>query len=133
MKKIISSFFVFLLLTCNSFAKDTLRLIHVADLEALMQAPNTKLEILDANNEATRKKDGVIPGSKLLSSSKHFDTAAELPKDKNLKLVFYCANTKCTASHEAAKKAMRSGYTDVSVLADGIQGWAKAGKPVEKP
>jgi rhodanese-related sulfurtransferase len=37
------------------------------------------------------------------------------------------------ASHEAARRAVEAGYTDVSVMADGITGWRKAGKPAETP
>jgi len=37
------------------------------------------------------------------------------------------------ASHEAARRAVQAGYTDVSVMADGITGWRGAGKPVEMP
>jgi len=36
------------------------------------------------------------------------------------------------ASHEAAKRALANGFKDVSVMADGIKGWVKAGKPVTK-
>jgi rhodanese-related sulfurtransferase len=34
------------------------------------------------------------------------------------------------ASHEAAGRAVGAGYTNVSVMVDGITGWHKAGKPV---
>jgi rhodanese-related sulfurtransferase len=37
------------------------------------------------------------------------------------------------ASHEAARRAVEAGYTDVAVMSDGIIGWAQAGKPVQKP
>jgi rhodanese-related sulfurtransferase len=33
------------------------------------------------------------------------------------------------ASHEAARRAVKAGYTDVSVMADGIVGWKSAGAP----
>jgi len=33
------------------------------------------------------------------------------------------------ASHEAARRAVKAGYTDVSVMADGIAGWKAAGEP----
>jgi rhodanese-related sulfurtransferase len=35
------------------------------------------------------------------------------------------------ASHEAARRAVELGYRNVFVMGDGIQGWMKAGKPVE--
>ena len=35
------------------------------------------------------------------------------------------------ASHEAARRAVGAGYTNVSVMVDGITGWHHAGQPVE--
>jgi len=35
------------------------------------------------------------------------------------------------ASHEAARRAVAAGYTNVSVMTDGIAGWRATGKPVE--
>jgi len=80
---------------------------------------------VDANGEATRKKLGVIPGAVLLTD---MDSLDKLPADKTTSLVFYCANTSCGASHDAAVKAMTAGYTRVKVLPDGIAGWVRAGK-----
>jgi rhodanese-related sulfurtransferase len=37
------------------------------------------------------------------------------------------------ASHAAARRAVEAGYSDVSVMSDGIMGWNEAGKPVAKP
>ncbi|MHB1844968.1 MAG: rhodanese-like domain-containing protein [Deltaproteobacteria bacterium] len=37
------------------------------------------------------------------------------------------------SSHEAARRAVKAGYTDVSVMGEGLLGWKKAGHPVEKP
>jgi rhodanese-related sulfurtransferase len=35
------------------------------------------------------------------------------------------------ASHEAARRAVAAGYTDVSVMTDGITGWKEAGQPID--
>ncbi len=35
------------------------------------------------------------------------------------------------ASHAAAREAARLGYPNAFVMPDGIQGWVKAGKPVQ--
>jgi len=88
--------------------------------------------LVDANGTAGRKAHGVIPGARLLTSAASYDVA-ELPEDKGATLVFYCANTKCTASDAAAKRAKEAGYTDVHVLRAGIMGWTDAGQPAEKP
>lgn len=85
---------------------------------------------VDANGEQTRKKMGVIPGAVLLTDSEAYGLS-ELPADKSKALVFYCGNTSCGASHEAANKAIAAGYKNVKVLPDGIAGWVKAGKKVQ--
>ena len=87
---------------------------------------------VDANRNETRQKFGVIPGAVLLTSSSEFKLS-ELPADKASKLVFYCANAHCSASTAAAKRAMENGYTNVTVLPEGIMGWKKAGQPSTKP
>ena len=85
---------------------------------------------VDANGDATRKKMGTLPGAVLLTTYDNFNLS-ELPADKSKELVFYCANTRCGASHEAAEKALTAGYTNVKVMPDGIAGWVKAGKKVQ--
>jgi rhodanese-related sulfurtransferase len=35
------------------------------------------------------------------------------------------------ASHHAAREAAKLGFTKVFVMPDGIDGWMKAGRPVE--
>ena len=85
---------------------------------------------VDANGEKTRKKLGTLPGAVLLTDSETF-SLSELPADKSKGLVFYCANTQCGASHEAAEKAITAGYSNVKVMPDGIAGWVKAGKKVQ--
>ena len=87
---------------------------------------------VDANGKETRTSQGVIPGAVLLTSSSTY-AVSELPADKNAKLVFYCANQKCSASSAAAKRAMEAGYTNVAVLPEGIAGWKQAGQPTAKP
>jgi rhodanese-related sulfurtransferase len=85
---------------------------------------------VDANGDQTRKKMGVVPGAVLLSDSETFNVS-ELPADKSKTLVFYCANTQCGASHEAAGRALTAGYSHVEVMPDGIAGWVKSGKKVQ--
>lgn len=104
--------------------------VSVTQLSNLMQAK--KVTVIDANGPETRKKYGVIPGAVMLSSYDDYNIAKELPKDKNAKLVFYCANTKCTAAPKAAQKAIKAGYKNVAHLSVGIMGWNKAGKKNQK-
>ena len=71
---------------------DGLKLIHVDDLASLLAKWPANLAVYDANPPKTREREGIILGAKLLSSSRDYDVAKELPREKNAKLVFYCAN-----------------------------------------
>jgi rhodanese-related sulfurtransferase len=112
---------------------DSFKLIHVADLAALIANKNSHVNIYDANRWSLRSTVGVIPGAHMLTSPDQYDVAGTLPAAKDAKVVFYCADTRCMASHEAARRATDAGYSDVSVMADGIFGWKAAGEPVAKP
>lgn len=59
-------------------------------------------------------------------------TEADLPADRGATLIFYCALEACSASAASARSAMRLGYTNVFTMPQGILGWKKAGKPIEK-
>jgi rhodanese-related sulfurtransferase len=80
---------------------------------------------VDANENTTRQRMGVIPGAVILRDG---DLADQLPRDKAEHLVFYCANEACRASEEAAEQAVIAGYTHVQVMPAGIAGWVRAGK-----
>ena len=88
--------------------------------------------VVDANGSETRQQFGVIPGAVLLTNHREF-ALSELPAAKSNKLVFYCGGTMCRASDKAASRAVAAGYTDVSVLRDGIKGWKAAGQPTDMP
>ena len=83
---------------------------------------------VDANSESTREKNGTVPGAVILTSSSKYDLS-QLPEDKDKDLIFYCSNTKCTASDAAAKRASTHGYQNVHIMREGIKGWKDAGKP----
>ena len=70
-----------------------------------------------------------VPGAKHLDPG--FFTAKDLPEDKASRLVFYCANTRCTAGPFAARRARAMGYAKAAVMARGIAGWIAAGLPTE--
>jgi rhodanese-related sulfurtransferase len=86
---------------------------------------------VDANNATTRERMGVVPGAVRLTSYDQFELG-ELPPDRQRKLIFYCANTQCTASHTAAERARTAGWSDVGVMPAGIAGWVLAGKKVDR-
>jgi rhodanese-related sulfurtransferase len=70
-----------------------------------------------------------VPGSVWVTSD---DLRKYLPADHQATVVFYCYNRRCSASHAAAREAVKLGYRKVFVMRDGISGWVLAGLPVEK-
>ena len=80
---------------------------------------------VDANSADTRTSAGIVPGAILLSGYEF--ESSELPADTNTELVFYCYSEQCSAAPQAAGHAMELGYTNVSVMPQGIQGWTEAG------
>jgi hypothetical protein len=70
---------------------DTFKLIHVADLKALLTEHGNKVHVYDANSNVTREKFGTIPGATLLVSDNNYPLSV-LPSNKHATLVFYCAD-----------------------------------------
>jgi rhodanese-related sulfurtransferase len=108
-------------------AQTEFTLLNAADVKAGLDAKKQQY-FFDANGEASYAKNH-LPGAVWVQYDK-LDVAL-LPADKKSALVFYCANERCPASHEAAKQALAMGYSSVSVMPQGIQGWVKAGYPVQ--
>ncbi len=90
-------------------------------------AKDKKAKVFDANSNEFRAKNGTVPGAVLLTSSSSYDLK-ELPAQKDASLVFYCANSMCSASEAAAQRASQAGYTNVSVMPEGLTGWKAAGQ-----
>ena len=86
--------------------------------------------IYDVNTISYRTAKGIVPGAITLKNY-NYNTTKKLPTDKDAKLVFYCSNTYCTSAPLAAKNAQEAGYTDVNVMAVGIDGWLAAGFKTE--
>src|SRR5687767_7014311 len=63
------------------------------NVEAVTQLQSTgPVAFMDANTPEYRQENGVIPGATLLTSASQYDTAKELPAEKNTRMVFYCTN-----------------------------------------
>ena len=112
--------------TTTAETSESLATITVADVAAGLS--NGTVRVYDANRQETFNEHHV-PGATWV----HYEnlSAEVLPEDRSQKIVFYCANEQCTASHNAANAAKALGYTDVAVMSAGIEGWIAAGQPVE--
>jgi rhodanese-related sulfurtransferase len=85
--------------------------------------------VFDANSDQMYAS-GHVPGAKHVSYRTYPQKA--LPADRTSTLIFYCANPICTASHDAARRAIQFGFKKVYVMTDGIEGWKNANKPIAR-
>lgn len=134
MKRIVLSLMVSAALTTALVSSEASACDGAAQAEAPVKkvtvaqlAKDKASKVFDANGADFRAKNGTIPGAVLLTSSSNY-ALSELPAKKDTSLVFYCANSMCSASEGAAKRAMEAGYTNVAVLPDGLTGWKAAGQ-----
>ena len=102
--------------------------IDTAGLATLVRA-KVPVVILDARS----KVDKVIPGATVLTAKSTKEQVEKAVPEKDSLVVAYCANLKCPASKHLAKHLRSLGYTNVLVYPEGIEGWIKAGHPVEDP
>lgn len=70
-----------------------------------------------------------IPGAiNIPVESKDFiDRVAKKTKSKAQEIAVYCANEQCTASHDAAEKLAKAGYTHISRFTGGLKEWKDSG------
>jgi membrane protein DedA with SNARE-associated domain/rhodanese-related sulfurtransferase len=95
---------------------------------ARLQAAGNALTIIDARPQASRVRDGIIPGAL------EFDT---LVRDRAAgrhqgEVVVYCACPNEATSARIAKQLIAMGFHPVRPLAGGIHAWQEAGFEVER-
>jgi rhodanese-related sulfurtransferase len=108
------------------------------------QSPGQPIALTMAQVEARLGQPGVyvydvnVPElweSGHLPGAIHIDTPRIrrfLPRDRNVTLIFYCANRLCSASGAAAREALHLGYRNVYLMPEGIFGWRGSGRPTER-
>jgi rhodanese-related sulfurtransferase len=96
--------------------------------EQLRQMLDQNVDLLLINTMSYIEcRDHSIPGSICIPSGTFDEQTDRLPRDKQRKLVYYCESNLCLRSHQCAEKSIKLGYTDVSVLKNGLPGWKMAG------
>jgi rhodanese-related sulfurtransferase len=101
--------------------------ISPRDLHRLLQ--EGKVSVFDVNSPQSWEQ-ARVPGAVNLDPAGY--DAGNLPTDKGAPLVFYCSNPWCRKAPNAARRAKSLGYSNVKVMAAGIQGWVGEKLPVEK-
>ena len=98
---------------------------HV-DMKKLVDADDHNFMLVDARNPE-EYRESHIPGAINIPQRKFEDLIGLLPADKNMMLIFYCNGVKCGKSKKAAKQAIKLGYTNVHVYAEGMPVWEEVG------
>lgn len=77
--------------------------------------------------------EGHIPGALLVPEEAMLTglEAAVAGLDKAAPMVVYCGNLACPKSKDLAKALEQIGFTAVSVMPEGFEGWKAVGGPVE--
>ena len=91
---------------------------------------------IDIRSDRNWRQEDHIPGAIHLNRQSKLNRAslsALVAKDREI--VFYCANNTnfCTFSAQATAMAVSWGFTSVYFFAEGMNGWRRAGFPVERP
>lgn len=102
--------------------------------EAIYHAETSpNLVMIDSRKKEDRQAAGWIPGSIPLPNTETTpETLAKHIPSKSTPVLFYCNGPKCGRSAEAAKVAIKEGYSKIYWFHGGWEEWSKAGLPAEK-
>ena len=116
------------------------RVLRTAELEA-MRAANSRPYLIDVLGGETHR---TIAGAFWLVGAGAGDLSAEEDRrfrealakfaagDRGRPMVFFCADSQCWLSYNAALRAIAAGYTNIMWYRGGIASWLHAGLPVTK-
>ena len=98
-------------------------------VKQLVQVPPKKdVMLIDARPTSRKFNPGHIAGSINIPDDKFDAMKDQLPQDKGMLLVYYCAGPTCVLSHNSARKAEALGYTNVKVYTNGYPEWVAKGE-----
>ncbi len=103
--------------------------ITAEELKTLLDTASPPHLVIDARNPE-EYQEVHIKGAINVPVNKFQDFKHLLPKDKTVRLIFYCNGVKCGKSKRSAKKAAEEGYTNISVFAEGMPVWEEKGYPI---
>lgn len=129
MKKIILAF-AFIIASLPAFAEDAA--VITSDNVKKMIDDKAAFGLVDSRREKDFWEEHIETAVNLPASDTNAQTLAEMFPDVSTKLVFYCQNVKCQASHIASSKAIGAGYQYVYVYTKGIEEWKELGYPTVK-
>ncbi len=101
-------------------------LVDMTFVKQHVQVPMAEnIMLIDSRPKRAKYDSGHIPMAISIPDMEFDENVGKLPINKESLLIFYCEGPECKLSHNSAKKAVKLGYTNVKVYADGFPGWMK--------
>jgi len=101
-------------------------IVDLAFVKQHVQVPMAEnVMLIDARPKRAKYDSGHIPMAVSIPDMEFDENVGKLPKNKETLLIYYCEGVECKLSHNSAKKAVKLGYTNVRVYAEGFPGWVK--------
>jgi rhodanese-related sulfurtransferase len=108
--------------------KNGYAVISTEDLKKLLD-DGTAITVVDARNPE-EYQEVHIKGAISIPVKQWDKYSGQLPADKSARIIFYCNGIKCGKSKKAAARAIESGYSNVSIYAEGMPVWEEKGMPI---
>lgn len=106
--------------------QEPFRVVTSEEVKAMIERHEPGLVVIDARTPAEYQEVHIKGAVNLpLPELEKKPALLDFPKDG--KLVFYCNGYKCGKSTKAARLAASLGYTDISVLSEGMPVWEEKG------
>ncbi len=130
MKKLLTLLAI-LILPAVSMAEGAYKEITAKELQK-MQAENPKLLVIDARSNEYLGDGTIIKGAVVKPTSEITKEYLTSVAKENDPIVFYCTNTDCPASKQAAHKAAELGFKNLYKFPGGIDEWKENKLPTDK-
>ncbi len=113
----------------RQLTKEGYALIDTETLKGYLESDPEKCVVIDARNPEEYQEVHIQGAVNV--PQKHFSQYAHLlPQEKSAQIIFYCNGIKCGKSRKAAIKAIKMGYDNVLVYAEGMPVWEEKGMPI---
>ncbi|MDQ1331635.1 MAG: hypothetical protein QG578_1903 [Thermodesulfobacteriota bacterium] len=101
-------------------------IVDMAFVKQHVQVPMAEnIMLIDARPKRAKYDSGHIPMAVSIPDMEFDENMGKLPQNKETLLIYYCEGVECKLSHNSAKKAVKLGYSNVKVYAEGFPGWMK--------
>lgn len=117
---------LFIAVSAFAASVEDFKIITTNELKALFDAKKSGFLLVDTRTKE-EFEDAHIIGALNIPEKSFEKSGAEIIKDKNTLLIFYCSGVKCGKSKRTAKIAHKMGYANLAIYNDGFPVWEESG------